>query len=289
MPQLIWSALYKEVDFAKKLLDKGADVNLCSELDETAIGVAVENLHVDNNPAAADIEMFDLLAKQVHKKETLNKRTAKKNLLPIASAVGTGRPEVVEQLLKMGADPNRHGPEGQTPLYICIYYLTTLANSKDDLAELNSMLLMPKLLNSLRGNTGGYFGFSLKQQIPVMLKLGNDPLFKEVLSHWTENARKKMSVDDLHEIAKLLLDYGADPNAVQTCPVPGYTPLMYAAERDEARVFEMMLDKGGDPLKNYTEPVDGQQINCWKIALGYGSRRVMNVLNGKGNCENTRT
>ena len=64
---------------------------------------------------------------------------------------------------------------------------------------------------------------------------------------------------------------------------------MYAAERDEARVFEMMLDKGGDPLKNYTEPVDGQQINCWKIALGYGSRRVMNVLNGKGNCENTRT
>ena len=191
MPQLIWSALYKEVDVAKKLLDKGADVNLCSELDETAIGVAIENLHVDNNPAAADIEMFDLLAKQIHKKETLNKRTAKKNLLPIASAVGTGRPEVVEQLLKMGADPNRHGPEGQTPLYICIYYLTTLANSKDDLAELNSMLLMPELLNSLRGNTGGYFGFSLKQQIPVMLKLGNDPLFKEVLSHWDGECQEK--------------------------------------------------------------------------------------------------
>ena len=197
--------------------------------------------------------------------------------------MGTGRPEVVEQLLKMRADPNRRGPDDLTPLYICIFYLTTAANSNDGLADMNSMLLMPELLNSLRGNTGGYFGFSLKQQIPVMLKLGNDPLFKEVLSHWTENARKKMSVDDLHKIAKLLLDYGADPNAVQTCPLPGYTPLMYAAERDEARVFEMMLDKGGDPLKNYTEPVDGQQINCWKIALGYGSGRVMNVLNGKSN------
>ena len=64
MPQLIWSVLYKEVDVAKKLLDKGADVNLCSELNETAIGVAVENLSIDNNPAAVDIDMFDFLAKQ---------------------------------------------------------------------------------------------------------------------------------------------------------------------------------------------------------------------------------
>ena len=77
MPQLIWSVLYKEVDIAKKLLDKGADVNLCSALNETAIGVAVENLSIDNNPTAVDIELFDLLAKQEHKAETLNKRTAK--------------------------------------------------------------------------------------------------------------------------------------------------------------------------------------------------------------------
>ena len=282
MPQLIWSVLYKEVDTAKKLLDKGADVNLCSALNETAIGVAVENLHVDNNPAAVDIEMFDLLAKQVHKKETLNKRTAKKKLLPITSAVGTGRPEVVEQLLNMGADPNRRGPEGQTPLYICVFYLTTAASSKDDSADTNSMPFTRESLDSLRGNTGGSFGFSLKQQIPAMLKLGNDPLFNEILSHWTENARKKMSVDDLHEIAKLLLDSGADPNAVQACPLPGYTPLMYAAERDEARVFEMMLDKGGDPLITYTNPFDGQPVNCMRIAREFRSTRVMNVLNGKG-------
>ena len=282
MPQLIWSVLYKEVDTAKKLLDKGADVNLCSALNETAIGVAVENLHVDNNPAAVDIEMFDLLAKQVHKKETLNKRTAKKKLLPITSAVGTGRPEVVEQLLNMGADPNRRGPEGQTPLYICVFYLTTAASSKDDSADTNSMPFTRESLDSLRGNTGGYFGFSLKQQIPAMLKLHNDPLFNEILSHWTENARKKMSVDDLHEIAKLLLDSGADPNAVQACPLPGYTPLMYAAERDEARVFEMMLDKGGDPLITYTNPFDGQPVNCMRIAREFRSTRVMNVLNGKG-------
>ena len=99
----------------EKLLDKGADVNLCSALDETAIGVAVANLHVDNGPTSWDVEMFDLPAKPGHKEETLNKRTVKKKLLPITSAVGTGRPEVVEQLLKMGADSNRRGPDDQNP------------------------------------------------------------------------------------------------------------------------------------------------------------------------------
>ena len=189
---------------------------------------------------------------------------------------------MVEQLLKMGADPNRRGPEGRTPLNICVSCLTTAASSNDDSADTNSMPFARESLDSLRGNTGGSFGFSLKQQVPAMLKLHNDPLFKEVLSHWTENVRKKMSVDDLHKTAKLLLDYGADPNAVQTCPLPGYTPLMYAAERDEARVFEMMLDKGGDPLITYTNPFDGQPVNCMRIAREFRSTRVMNVLNGKG-------
>ena len=62
----------RESRHCEKLLDKGADVNLCSALDETAIGAAVENLHVDNNPTSVDVEMFDLLAKQEYKDETLN-------------------------------------------------------------------------------------------------------------------------------------------------------------------------------------------------------------------------
>lgn len=88
MPQLVWFVHFKNVEAVRKLLDKGADVNLCSELNETAIGVAVESLQVDKFPTSVDFEMFDLLAKQEHKKETLNKRIAKKKLLPITSAVG---------------------------------------------------------------------------------------------------------------------------------------------------------------------------------------------------------
>ena len=72
MLKLIRFVLYEKVVIVKKLLDKGADVNLCSALDESAIGAAVENLHVDNNPTSWDVEMFDLLAKQEHKEETLN-------------------------------------------------------------------------------------------------------------------------------------------------------------------------------------------------------------------------
>ena len=99
--------LYEKVDIVKKLLDKGADVKLCPELDETAIGVAVENLHVDNSPTSWDIERFDLPAKQEPKEETMNQRTARTKLLPITSAAGTGRLEGVEQWLKTEADQKR--------------------------------------------------------------------------------------------------------------------------------------------------------------------------------------
>ncbi len=54
MPQLMRFVLYEKVDIVKKRLDKGADVNLCLELDKSAIGVAVENLHVDHSPISVD-------------------------------------------------------------------------------------------------------------------------------------------------------------------------------------------------------------------------------------------
>ena len=279
MPQLVWFVLCKKVDIVKKLLDKGANVNLCSELNETAIGVAVENLHVENNPTSLDFEMFDLIAKQEHEEKTLNNRTAKKKLLPIISAVGTGRPEVVEKLLKMGADPNRCDPYDQSPLYVCIDYIATVKKSNEDFLGMNSIPITREDLDHLRRNTGGYYGFNQNHLILVMMKLRNDPLFSELQSHWMENTKKRMSVDDLNEIAKLLLDYGADPNAVQTYPLLGYTPLMYAAEMDEVRVFKMMLTKGGDTSKTYKNPYDGRLISCRQIAQEFKSVRVLNVLN----------
>ena len=54
MPQPMPFVLYEKVDIVLKLLDKGADVNPCPELDETAIGAAVENLHVDRSPTFVD-------------------------------------------------------------------------------------------------------------------------------------------------------------------------------------------------------------------------------------------
>ena len=111
MPKLMRFVPCRKIDIVKKLLDKGTGVNLCSALDETAIGVAVENLHVDNNSISVDLEMFDLPAKPGHKEKTLNKRTAKKKLLPITSAAGSGHPEKVEQWQKMEADPKRRDPD----------------------------------------------------------------------------------------------------------------------------------------------------------------------------------
>ena len=62
MPQLIWFVLYEKVDIVKKRLEKGADVNLCPELDESAIGVAVETCMSITVPYLRTIEMFGLPA-----------------------------------------------------------------------------------------------------------------------------------------------------------------------------------------------------------------------------------
>ena len=50
--------------------------------------------------------------------------------------------------------------------------------------------------------------------------------------------------EDRHEIVELLLDAGAD---IEQRGVNDYTPLHYAATRNDARAVELLLSKGADP------------------------------------------
>ena len=99
-----------------------------------------------------------------------------------------------------------------------------------------------------------------------------------VTSYMKERIYEKMTADNLREIAKLLLEHGADPNAEHSSPVPGYTPLMLAAENDERSLFDSMLIQGGDPLKSYVDHRTGENINCWDIAKEFNSKNVLMSL-----------
>jgi ankyrin repeat protein len=84
------------------------------------------------------------------------------------------------------------------------------------------------------------------------------------------------------EIARLLIDAGADPNARTTGqnPEPGpgdETPLHYAASSDDVDVAEALIDGGAD-----IEAPDGSIGTPLANAVGYGCWHVARLLAARG-------
>ena len=88
---------------------------------------------------------------------------------------------------------------------------------------------------------------------------------------------KRHTAGKLTEIAAILLESKANPNAPHHYPVPGRTPLMLAAESDLPEVFDLMMQYGGEPLRP-----DAAGQNCMQIAASFGSRSVVNYLKLRG-------
>ena len=85
------------------------------------------------------------------------------------------------------------------------------------------------------------------------------------------------------QIVRLLIDAGADPNALTTsrgaeAPGPGSeTPLHYAASSDDADVAEALIDGGAD-----LETPDGSIGTPLDNAVGYGCWNVARLLVARG-------
>lgn len=284
MPQLVWFALNENVDVCKKLIDRGADVNVQSEVGDTPILLALESLNVTEVPwRLLNDELFDMISVQSHRSETLNTRTQKKRLLPIISAVETGRPEIVEKILRLGADPTGRGlSDEQTALNVCIKRIGMLKNPEDFWKVQNEMNVTPEVLDAVRRHSSGLSGFTLKHQENFLNHSNNDELFKEcnllIKKLMTERILEKMTIRSMREIATLLISYGADVNAEHLSPIKGYTPLMLAAELNEQKIIDAMLVAGGDINKKYIDPRTGREISLLDIAKHFNSKNVMQSL-----------
>lgn len=282
-PQIVWFSKINKVDVVKKLLKKGADVNVYSDSKDTPIIIALQAVNAFLDSSTMDDSLLRVLLEYKHKPETLNTCTSKERILPLICAVESGRVEVVQKLLEMGADPNRRGnTDEQTPLYVCLTCIAKLKQPDKYWQFHDDIALTPEILDSIRRQTGGLAGFTLEDQNHFLECAKNHPLFNMIMvetqSFIYEKAKTHITVKSLREIALLLLKSGADPNAEHTSPIPGYTPMMLAAELDEADVFLDILNHRGDPKKGYSHPITGATVDCFEISHYFDSEAVGNIL-----------
>jgi len=287
MPQLVFFIMTGKISTAIRLIDKGANVNASSESGDTPVLMSLRLLDVtcpESQPL--DDTLFYKLSKYSHKPEILNTPTAKKRMLPIFSAIESGRPDIVKKILDMGADPDGRGnTELQTALYYCLQLLIKRKNperlKKYD-EDFFNQTDDPVILDSVRRYNAGISGLTLDDQKKFINSRENDKtyqMFKSCLSQIAfDKFIKKMTLENLRYIASLLLEYGADPDAEQHWPLKGYTSLMFAAEINEEELFIKMLNKKGDPYKFYTDPQSGRKIDCLQIAKSFASIDIERVL-----------
>ncbi|WP_271270614.1 hypothetical protein [Aliamphritea hakodatensis] len=275
--ELIWHTDNNHPEHVESLLDAGAKVDLLSDTSDSALLLAI--LEIVNS---GDRRCYDLLKSQKHSQQTMNACTDKEKRTILLAALETGQPDIVSTVLDMGAEVDLRGKtDNTTALNQCLKYLGTLKSPlKTFLNQMSLSIDDPVFIDSVRRLSAGFLGLSDAEVRNRLHSQKYDPRMQEVLSALTEafveNKVEKFEKDKLYEICNLLLDRGADPNAVHTSPIKGYTPLMLAVENDDAELVKKMLSLGGDPYKVYfhgPEPVD-----CWKIAQEFRANRSLDVL-----------
>lgn len=288
IPQLTYFVWRENADAVEKLLDAGANVNQLSDAGDSALLQAVQLLDVttpDQKPG--DDSFFTLLSEEPHKPEVLNATTQKKRLSLLTATINTNRLDVLRKLLDMGCAPDsRAGIELSTPLYYCIQKIGLVKGKSEVLNQITQVPQDQVLLESIRRYTSGSLGMTLEAQRQYLERVASDPRYKSIHQATgkilVETERKSLDLDVLRAMAGLLIERGADTNAEQNYPIPGYTPLMLAIESDELVLVNRMISAGGILEKTYLDQNSGKWVTPLQIATEFQADSVLKKVFGKG-------
>lgn len=282
LPRLIAAIQEADTNAVEKLIRKDG-VDVISNADETPIMMALQEVNQNPSCEARD-KVFWAIANAPHKIETVNTRSQKLRLLPLILAVKTGRLDIVQKVLSLGADANRRGETDlQTPLNVCVKQIGMVNDYDNFVANQLQHPLNSEAINSIKRHTNGLLGMDERDiRLNLLKSKSQKPrLYKSFERAFLEEHRRHFegqSSDELKDIASALLKSNADPNAEHRSPLPGYTPLMLAVELDIVVLAEEMLRHGGDPWKTYPNPYDGTLVDCWQIASFFNSKCVGGLL-----------
>ena len=287
MPQLVYFSMMSKSKSVSKLLEAGADVNNLSTNQESAILFAVQEMQVTLFPTGTlRDDNFWELAKYNHTPQTLDTVTAKRKLTPLGCGVQTGRLDVVEKLIEMGANVDqRHDVGNETPLFTAIALIARHTRPQEVTRTTEQMKFSDMNLKSLRAHGFGWLPHDLGQLKRSIEKMSQDEDFQEIsrinLQLEKEAFLKHSTAEGFRDIAKHLIKYGANPNAKHNTALEGYTPLMLAIELDEAELVEAMMES-----KHYAANLEdtcidsntGQRVDIKRIIREWRATNVDKVL-----------
>lgn len=282
---LIYACLNNDVEKVEKLLESGASVNALSEVGESPLLIALANLDFSMPTSPLDDSIFNLVSEHAHSEKTLNTVSTRKMNFPLFAAVESGRPEIVKKVLSMSKNimiDLQGSIEYQTSLYVCLGKLAMIKNPskfKESLMSMPSEEAVNQLKPIFAGtsspfNTGLSSHLSALQQEQRFLAT-MDAIFEFVTERFPKPSY-------MRQIARILLNAGANPNTEVVKNGMRYTPLMLAAELNELQLFKKMIELGGDWKKTYTVPVGRpfpqRAINCLDIAEYFEADEVKQYI-----------
>ena len=299
--QLIWNTLRKDLDAVNQLLQAGADINILSDSNESALLVALQHMNLTELHEPDD-SFYKVLKDLEYAPKTINAVTAKKHLFTLLIAVQTGRLEVVEHILSLRADVSQKGGSGHLDaLTMCISLIGTVKSSKLQLNQFAMITEDPKTaiarmsdfeFSAFIRETQGSMGFNRQQvtnHLAQSMKSSDAmAILKEVSDVFKEQTQANYGLVDLSEmrkIAKLLIDRGANLNArYDWHGIDGYTPFLLACELNEAELVSYMLDNATQGLKDdiintvYRDRRDGQAVGYERICKYFKSDDVLEII-----------
>lgn len=287
MPQLVYFSMLDDTDAISALLEGGADVNKLSSSNESAILLAVQSMQVNVVPLnSMSDESFNILSRKAHKRSVLDALTDKKKLSPLGCAVQAGRLDVVSKLLEMGASVDRrHDTIGETPLFTAIGLIAHHTRPNLNAIHWNAMKYSEMNLQSVRAHSAGLLPHDLEHLKAVIERQQSDLRFQcihqAVKATELNNILKHTTAEGLRQIAKLLIEQGADPNAKHDTAMLGYTPLMLAIELDEVELVEAMIDSKYHQANFGDTCIDSrsrQRVDLEQLIRNWRSKKVSKML-----------
>ena len=242
---LLWASYLDDVESVSLLLRAGARASAANDLGATPLWAASQNgnaamvqqlLEAGANPNAA------LLAGET----------------PVMVAARSGYPAIVEQLIAKGAKVNARGPRGQTALMWAVaqkhpdVVKVLLAHGADpearsdvwsDVEAVPPHGYLPYNRAIPHGaGTALLFAARVGDLASARLLVAAGANVNDA-DAWGVSATVLAAHSDFREIADLLLDRGADPNAAAA----GFTALHEAILRRDERLVSSLLAHGADP------------------------------------------